>query len=468
MADDDLDRDTFEVEIEGQEERFRGVFKSYRLTTNYMTPTDAWEFVTYSEKDQYDLRRIWRPLQPVRLYINGACQLIGRIDGIEGVPETGGALRVFGRDYLADIVDATVDPLFDVQQGETLERALLNLLKPFGITRIESSNIDALAVLLGSAGATKLNKGKRRRSRDVSLADFKAEENQGVFEFANKILARHGLLMLPGRERNEVVVDEPNYDQDPIFRLDRPGNILEASARRDYSGVPTVTVARGRGSFANDSATSSRQQYPTFTGSNAPGRKVARTAEVERILERFDSVSSIIEDRYDPKVGGIPLPGTLYRPLFYRDQDSRNQQQLDSAVKRMIAEKLRETLTYDVKMRGHVEPRSGAVYAVDTIAEVSDTLEDIDERLWCFDRTFENQGQGPETALKYIRPDCYVLSEPVGIAQVPARAGSSRKPAVKPEPPLTARQAAAEQFVRDNFGPAGAGPPDLLEGLRRR
>src|SRR6478736_8834788 len=93
----DLDRDTFEVEIEGQADRYRGIFQSYRISSNYMTPTDSFEFVVYSEEDQYNLRRIWRPLQPVRLFIDGACQLVGRIDGIEGVPSAGSALRVFGR-----------------------------------------------------------------------------------------------------------------------------------------------------------------------------------------------------------------------------------------------------------------------------------------------------------------------------------------------------------------------------------
>lgn len=151
MADDDTKLDSFEVEIEGVPDRFSGIFQSYRITSNYMVPTDGFEFVVYSEKDQRSLRRIWRPLQPVRLYINGACQLVGRIDGIEGVPESGGALRVFGRDYLADIVDATVDPMFTVTQGQTLEQVLKEILKPFGITKIESSNIKALNTRIGKA-----------------------------------------------------------------------------------------------------------------------------------------------------------------------------------------------------------------------------------------------------------------------------------------------------------------------------
>lgn len=468
MADDDFDRDTFEVEIEGQEQRYTG-FQSYRLTSNYMTPTDEWEFVVYSEANQFDLRRIWRPLQPVRLYINGACQVIGRIDGHEGVPQSGGALRVFGRDYLADVVDATVDPQFEVQKDWSIEQALEVLLRPFGITKIESSNIDALAVLLGKvAGATLRGKGKRKRN--VRLEDFKAEDNLGVGELLSKILARQGYLWLPGKARDEIVIDAPDYDQDPLFSLTRPGNIIDASANRDYRNVPTVTVARGRGNFSNDTATSTRQQYPTWSGDRAPGRELAKSDEVQRILERFDSVSSVIEERADLKSHAVPLPGTLYRPLFYRDQDSRNQEQLDSAVKRMIAERLRDTLTYDVTMRGHVESTSGTVYAVGTIAEVADTIEDVNERLWCFERTLENQENGPRALLKYIRPNSYVLDEPVifaaASATASATAGKPAAPAPNSNAAAIARQKAALKFVADNFTEE-AGPPDLLEGFRR-
>ncbi len=407
----DLDLDTFEVEIE-EVGRFRGIFNSYKINTNYMTPTDSWEFVVYSENDQFDLRRIWRPLQPVRLYINGACQCIGRIDGIEGVGPSGGPLRVFGRDYMADIVDATVDPQFMVQKSWTLEQALLSLFRPFGITEIRASNFDALVLLVGDAATTKIAKKSKAKKKphEINLADFKAEENLGVHEFANKILARHGFLMLPASDRNAVTIDSPNYDQEPLFELRRPGNILEASARRDYSNVPTVTIARGRTGDSNDKAASNRSEYKTFTG-NAPNLDLAKNEEIRRILARTDSLSAIIEERYDLKSNAQPLAGTLYRPLFYRDREARNKEQLDNSVRRMIAERLRDTLTYDVSMRGHTETTSGAVYSVDTLADVFDGIEDVFERLWCFDRTFENDGKGPKTMLKYIRPASYVLTD---------------------------------------------------------
>lgn len=459
----DYDRDTFEVEIEGTEERFRGIFLSYRVNSNYMTPTDEFEFVVYSEDDEFNLRRRWRPLQPIKLYINGACQLIGRIDGIEGIPESGTALRVFGRDYLADLVDATVDPLFMVQKDWTIEQALQQLFRPFGIDTISADNFEALELLVGNVAGATIKRGKGKRKRETKLSDFKAEDNLGVMELANKIVARHGFLILPAGRRNEVIVDSPNYDQEPLFQYTRPGNILKASARRDWSNVPTITIARGRTGEANDSAAGGRSEYPTFTGSRAP-TTIAKHPEVERILDRFDGVAAVLEERADPTSRATPLAGTLYRPLFYRDRDSRNQEQIDNGVRRMIAERLRETLTYTVEMRGHCDPDTGAVYSVDTLADVNDTVEDLQERLWCFDRTFENTGSGPKAVTKYIRPESYVLND----ATLASATANRSKPIAKRDPlkDAAARAAAAEKFVRENFS-TPAGPNDLLEGLRR-
>lgn len=404
----DLDLDQIEVEIERSDEtkRYRGVFLSYRLSSNYMIPTDEWEFVVYSDSDPFMLRRIWRPLQPVKIYVSGNLQVIGRIDDIEGVGETGAALKVSGRDYLADIVDSTVDPTFQVKTGQDIGSVLLELLKPWGITTI-----------LGSFNLTRnILTGKRpyfgdpeRSFQAASLQDFKAEENQGVFEFIMKILARHGFMLLPGGTRDSVVVDAPNYLQDPSYSLTRPGNIISAPARRSYRNVPTVTMARGRG---GDASSGSKNEFATFDKSRNAPSSIGLVPEVQRCITADNDVIAVRETRYDPKRGDNTVYGfnpPVYKPLFYRDKDARDQAQLERSVRKMIAERLRDTLTYPVTVRGHKDPETGTAYAVDTIGNVSDTVEDVQEKLWCMDRVFVNDGSGPKTELQMLRPESYVL-----------------------------------------------------------
>ena len=52
---------------------------------------------------------------------------------------------------------------------------------------------------------------------------------------------------------------------------------------------------------------------------------------------------------------------------------------------------------------------AGATWAVDTIAQVEDGIEDVNEPLWIQQRTFANDGSGPTTRLVLIRPDSLAL-----------------------------------------------------------
>jgi prophage tail gpP-like protein len=435
----DLDQEQIEVEVQkpdGSVERHRGIFTSYRLTSNYMVPSDEWDFTVFSDENPFELRRIWQPLQPIKIYVSGNLQVIGRIDDIEGTDDSGTELRVHGRDYLADIVDANIDPQYRVRKDQDIGSVLLEIFKPFGITTV-----------LGSFNLTRnILTGKRpyfgnpeRTFQDAKLDDFKPDDGQGVMDFAMKIVARHGFTILPAGTRDSVVVDAPNYLQEAAYNFSRPGNLLGGKARRDYSMVPTIAITRGR---ASDSAgnvniaalrnelaligaelstaptadaveqfTYLKRKISDAQAAQAQAAKDARgqattssSAELSRIL------ANVITRRFDPKNGTAPTNGELYRPLYRHDKDSRNQEQHDRALRRAMAEKIRGTLEYTAKFRGHNESETGTTFAIDTMANVSDTVEDVSEKLWVYERTFYNDGHsGPQTDLKLLRPESYVI-----------------------------------------------------------
>lgn len=402
----ELSAESFCVEIEGVGTFYDG-FQSYRINSNYTTPTDAWEFVVFSDDDAAGLRRKWRPWQPVRLYVSGACQVIGRIDRIMGTGTGNAALKVSGRDYMADLVDATMDPTFQLSQEMSLGEAILEIFKPWGITSV-----------LSDGGLTRnIRTGKQPYKAvpedldQVKLEDFKAEENQGVMEFANKLVARHGFTIQPGGSRDSILIVRPQYDQASLYDLARPGNILEGTADRNYTEVPTVTLGRGRAGGNKHQVGGTRSEFPTFS-EGAPSR-IGLLTEVQAITTADNSLAVTRETRFDQKRGD---PNTIYgynppiyKPLFFRDKESRNGAQVERSVKRMLAEKLRDTLLYNVSTRGHTETKSQAVWSVDTIARVDDGVEDVHENLWVLDRTLSNEGtDGPRTDMICVRPESYV------------------------------------------------------------
>lgn len=457
---EDHEADALLVQIEGV--GTFDAFKSYRINSNYVTPTDGWEFTVMAEAAPLELRRRWRPLQPIRLYINGCCQVIGRIDGIETADETGIALRVFGRDYLADIVDSSVDPRFQISKGQSIETLLVELFRPWGISRIEGSHNARRNVLTGReayAGAPE------RSYEEARLEDFKAEENQGVMEFANKVVARHGFTIQPAATRDAVSVDAPNYLQEPLYSLSRPGNVESATCLRDYGAIPTVVLSRSQTALGKQQAASAVGSLSTFNlrgkqiiveesdVTYAPGVvPVERSSEVLRrgnrlILEetelrlrarsapvapplrqsfraladvpevlaigQTDSGLPVIRDvAFDPKREDSESYGydpPVYKPVFFLDKQSRNQEQLDRAIRRLLAEKLRDSLVYRPTVLGHRDQTSGALWAVDTMVSVNDEIEGVNEVLWIIDRTFVNTGDGPKTELVCVRPASYQL-----------------------------------------------------------
>lgn len=412
MALPELSEETLTVELEASGIHHDKIV-SYSINSAYLTPTDGWEFVVANEDDPAALRRRWRAWQPVRLSIAGRQQVLGRIDGNEGTGPNGTHLRVFGRDYLADVVDGTVDPAFQVKQGWDIGQFLLELLAPYGITDV-----------FGDVNQGSLNRniltGKRpfkgTPSRDfkaATLSDFKAEENEGVMEYANRILARHRFTLQPAATRNAVVVGDPNYIQDVLYSLTCPGNNIrdQGRAKRDYTNVPTVTMARGRSGEPGGNLGSTRHTIGTFDPATARSN-IGLNRDVQRTITSDEGVEVVRQKRFDPKkpdqtVYGYDQP--VYKPLFFRDKSSKNQEQAEAAAARTLAEKLRETLTYSFETRGHIDPASGAVWTVDTLAHVRDEIEDVDEDMWISERTLSNDGSGPRTSGVLYRPESFVL-----------------------------------------------------------
>ena len=116
---------TVTLEATGKTYKSGQGIEEYRINSSWLTPTDGWSFTVYDNENPGKLRTTFRPWQPIRLDINGQQQIIGRIDRIESAGESGAALTVSGRDYLADAVDGTVDPAIQIKKEMDLGAAML-------------------------------------------------------------------------------------------------------------------------------------------------------------------------------------------------------------------------------------------------------------------------------------------------------------------------------------------------------
>jgi len=387
--------------------------ESYRITSDYLTPTDEWEVTVYDNKDPASLRRIFRPKRPIKLYLDGNLQLVGRIDGHEGTGNGQRSLRIHGRDYLGDLVDAGVDPSLRIKKSESLGGALLLAFAPWGIDT-SVGNFDAMRNATTGVNPY-TGRGTARNIPDLTVEDSKPNLGQGAFEWGSALAARHGATIQPSTQRNEICLCEPQYDQDVLYQLirarDQSGNIVSGTARVDWSDVPTVTIASGRAVASGKKAAGLSLELPSF--SEGSPSELYKNQQIQYTLTGPNSGVAVVEKLYNPKEKVTTLydsPAPWYCPMFYEDRQSKNQDQLERGLRRMLSERLRKTLTYEAEIQGIYDKASGAIYGIDTIAHVVDEIEDVDENLWVFGRTLQqNPGSGPMTTLQLIRPGSFVL-----------------------------------------------------------
>jgi prophage tail gpP-like protein len=375
-------------------------FSRWSIDSAYLVSTDGFSFELFSQTraDLFGLE-----LQPVELIVGGASQLIGRIDATT-IGDSGSTVTCEGRDYLADLVECNVDPGIKVSANTQIGDALLEAMAPCGIESVT----DFENVLFSEIRAGKKIKRGKRTFRKRPLQEYKHKPGEGIFEYCNRLIARQGATIQPGQSRSEVVIDSPDYTQDALYTLRRTddpvnsgaNNIDSGQARRDFSSFPTYTLFTG-----------------TAGASGQQSGGLNKTFDIFELVASVPSLLSVVENktvsgRWKGEAAAETKNGALYRLLYNRDSDARVQEDLDSGVRRAIADRLKDSLAYTCTVKGHGDPTTGAIYSINTMADVDDAITGVHERLWIAKRTLRYaEGEGAMTDLELWRPGSFIIEE---------------------------------------------------------
>lgn len=373
-------------------------FTSWSIDSAYLVSTDGFSFDFLPSRPE-DGRFL--ELQPVHLSVGGVPQLVGRVDRTR-VGHNGSIVSVEGRDYIADMVECNIDPNVKVGANTELDDALLEAMGPVAVLSIT----DFENILFSEARAGKHIKRKKRKRRRRKLQDYKSKPGEGIYEFCNRLVARHGATIQPTLDRNQVVLDAPDYTQTPLYTLTRTDDptrsnantIVTGEADRDYSSFPT---------------------YAIFTGVvGAPGAPTAGMTKVFKMVELAKAFNSemgeILSRAIEPERPELitDVTGLLYRLLYHRDQEARTPEDLELGAKRAIAERLKNTLCYRCTVKGHADPRTGAIYTINTMANVNDAITGVNEPLWISKRTLRyRDGEGAFTDMELWRPESFQIAD---------------------------------------------------------
>lgn len=438
--------------------------KSYSIDSAYMTSTDAFSFTLY-EQDLELVRNL--ELQPVSLYINGNLQLRGRIEITEVGGNQGLAVQCSGRDYICDMVECNVDPSMSINKDMRLEQVIKLAGHPVGIDNVR---YDADVFRNQRVGAIVATSQKPGPFKTVKLKDYKANPGEGIYEFLARICVRQGATLQPTLERDTVLLAAPDYVQEPSYQIQRRinepessnNNVLNATAKRDFSHFPTVVLVTGKaaggaGASRQPAATSTAKGTPNFwlhllgAGTKDATDRQRNWATYASVLKAFktdpkqqeflDSIEQIEENQKNVKqvttvsrdiqakilqllpTGVLAmverfLPTNpskqvaLYRLIYLRDTLAKDTNQLANTTTRVCAEHMKDCLQYEVTVRGHRDPITDRTYTIDTVIDVSDEICNVYERLWIEHVRFSySEGSGPITTLTCWRPDSFFIGE---------------------------------------------------------
>lgn len=385
---------------------------SYSANSHFTTPSDGFEFVVAkSSLDDVTLSAL-KNGELFQIRLNGHTQAEGYIDRIttQSNRGSGTVLRIEGCDRLAQVVRAGVDPRTRFRDGQTLLDVLVTVFQPFGYTIDDflASNDTNRNTRTGQVrGPAVSKKGKPLKS--FVLHQTKPYPGEGAFAFASRLAQRFGLWIWLSAEGNVVIVSTPDFDRPHSYSLARAvdgvsSNIIDGSAREDYSGQPSCVVATGF-SYGGE-PDRSRLKVILLNGLVSVDATGFPTANVQAIIDA-NKDAKIAQMQAFQGVKAHPHPAA--QPMYIHDQESQTLEQLERFARRELALRQKEALHVTYVVEGHgqqsLEAAEPTIWCVDTICRVDDDLLDIHEDLWVMSRTFEkSRDSGTRTVLELIRP----------------------------------------------------------------
>lgn len=378
----------------------------YSFNSHYQTPADAFSFTLGGASIDAELLAATAPTTEVRLTVNGRVTATGFIDRQDiGFDRSGGtALVIEGRDKLGQAVDASVNPQLRFAPNMTLEEILIRIFVPYGFPSADDFVTDNAAnrnVITGAVRGIKRGK-KGKVLKNLQHHQLQPFPNESVYNFAQRIVERHGMRIWLSADGQQLVCGAPDYDSEPLYFLRRTkdgrANIISGGVTRDYIDLPTIVFARGWSGGGVDRHSQHWRHVlnPIFLADHS-ALLASRPDSVEIKLESFIDKNG--KDRVPPVT---PVTAASPRPIFFEDRESRTAEQLEHMCRLQMSNKLQKAVKAVYTVEGHT--CDGAIWAIDTIVNVEDDVAKLYGPMWVMSRTLKKSRKGGTTTTLELIP----------------------------------------------------------------
>ncbi len=391
--------------------------KSWSIESSYSNPFDTFT-VTFNT---YDVDRLADPRiadellwEKVQISIDGRPYMVGRFEDSD-VGHNGSEIIMRGCDYRFEMAQAVADPEVKIKEGMTLESVIKQVAGCCGIANVQSDGDARLRDI--RTGAT-VTTPKPYNFKATPLKEYAPNDGEFILAYIRRIAARHRLTVQPSIRRDTVVLSQPDYTSSALWSFIRYrdtgnslANVKTSRCRRNMRNVPTYLQYDGQSQAAKSGPKPTAAEVKFRRALGLPPPKSAAppkpnpvvTMEIDWPSEHIPRERAVTE-RLRPTTG-VKLDDGVYRPFFREDPDSKDAEQLSAASLRGMADRMKDMFSWEANVKGHSQNNN--TFANDTVADVSDEICGVEQRLWIESVSLSGGGSGSTASIKARLPGTY-------------------------------------------------------------
>lgn len=310
-------------------------------------------------------------------------------------------VNIDARGLLYTASQARVDPFLakSTQANAPLKDVILDVMRPFGFTAIE---VDSAAEVTAISGKSLNGRADPIVLDELKQKDVAADKGQKALAFVRRLTTRYGLV-LRTNYKGELLVCAADFDQEPAYTCveDDPGG-----RRGDRMLLNDGIEERD----TNDNMFS--EVIVTGKVSGATKGTKSSTRPVAGIYAPPDDTSTRPTDVPYPNANLLELePGRHtyrstvhpFKPHYKVDKKSADRDRCQNTAR--VIHDAQASSAYQLRhsVAGLISASGDRIWAVDTVGHIYSASFEIDERMWLYEMTQQqDRSGGQRTMLTWI------------------------------------------------------------------
>lgn len=293
---------------------------------------------------------------------------------------------------------ASLDLNINVDADTPISDIVLDALGPYGFDTLESNTADHVSAVTGKsisgrAPAIPVNELKER--------DWQVQPGETAYNYCQRLMSRLGLVLRVDF-KGTLLVGRPDYDQAALYGLHQCDG--QRTGNRIADGYTVAESNKGQHSHCVVAGKSPDALKRTRSGIPFGG------FSWDNYTPPTATFGKVAIQTYPAGLAAYRSQGAAYKPLFRADDDARDVERCNNWAARLMGARASSAWVMDCEVDGLISVE-GAMWAVDTVANVY--LQDlgIDSELWVYEVTKTMSRAGSQrTRMKLIPKNALILT----------------------------------------------------------